>query len=185
MRQRWASSGFTIVELLIVIVVIAILAAVTVAGYQGIQQNAKSSVVNDAVQSWESAVLRLAIEGGVPPAEPTCLGSPGDFPATSTFPQNVCVLVDGNPTVSYDNALFTTWPAIATRPKGLLPETSFNGQGLSVKARGVWLFSTNPSTKSVTLAWVPQISEKCGSGVSALSGDTPLGGGYCWKNVYY
>ena len=36
-------SGFTIVELLIVIVVIAILAAITVVAYNGIQERANSS----------------------------------------------------------------------------------------------------------------------------------------------
>ena len=42
--KQWAKqSGFTIVELLIVIVVIAILAAITIVAYTGIQERAKES----------------------------------------------------------------------------------------------------------------------------------------------
>lgn len=46
MQKRWAthtSKGFTIVELLIVVVVIAILAAITIVSYTGISQKAKTS----------------------------------------------------------------------------------------------------------------------------------------------
>lgn len=41
--MRKSTSGFTIVELLIVIVVIAVLAAITIVAYNGIQQRAKNS----------------------------------------------------------------------------------------------------------------------------------------------
>ena len=41
-------SGFTIVELLIVVVVIAILASISVVAYTGIQQRAKNSAIIDA-----------------------------------------------------------------------------------------------------------------------------------------
>lgn len=43
------SRGFTIVELLIVIVVIAILAAITIVAYNGIQQRARASAVSSAL----------------------------------------------------------------------------------------------------------------------------------------
>lgn len=43
MIQKTKQSGFTIVELLIVVVVIAILAAITIVAYTGIQNRAKNS----------------------------------------------------------------------------------------------------------------------------------------------
>jgi len=48
--KKWAQkqSGFTIVELLIVVVVIAILAAITIVAYNGIQNRAKNSAVQSA-----------------------------------------------------------------------------------------------------------------------------------------
>ena len=50
------TSGFTIVELLIVIVVIGILAAITIVAYNGIQARAK----NSAVQSVAATVVKKA-----------------------------------------------------------------------------------------------------------------------------
>ena len=50
--KTWAQQrGFTIVELLIVVVVIAILAAITIVAYNGIQDRTKQSVAqNSAAQ---------------------------------------------------------------------------------------------------------------------------------------
>lgn len=56
MRVKWASkkAGFTIVELLIVVVVIGILAAITIVAYNGIQQRARNNTKIAAA----SAILR-------------------------------------------------------------------------------------------------------------------------------
>ena len=58
--MKWAKkqTGFTIVELLIVVVVIAILAAITIVGYNGITQRAKGSAAQTSVQS---AVKKIAL----------------------------------------------------------------------------------------------------------------------------
>lgn len=48
-KSGHSSQGFTIVELLIVVVVIAILAAITIAAYNGIQNRAKAAAVQSAV----------------------------------------------------------------------------------------------------------------------------------------
>lgn len=61
--MKWArkQTGFTIVELLIVIVVIAILAAITIVAYNGIQNRAKASAVqsdiSQAVKQLETAKI--------------------------------------------------------------------------------------------------------------------------------
>lgn len=63
--------GFTIVELLIVIVVIAILAAVTIVAYNGIQQRAKAVRQNAAIDRIGKAIQLWSAEKG------SSLGSSG------------------------------------------------------------------------------------------------------------
>jgi prepilin-type N-terminal cleavage/methylation domain-containing protein len=64
------SSGFTIVELLIVIVVIGILAAITIVAYNGIQQRARMSSATSALSqaAKKIAVYQVDNPGQAPPA---------------------------------------------------------------------------------------------------------------------
>ncbi len=68
--------GFTIVELLIVIVIIAILAAFIVISYNGIQLRAENSKTTTAVQAYKKALLQYAVENNAYPSIPysVCLG---------------------------------------------------------------------------------------------------------------
>jgi type II secretion system protein G len=61
-------AGFTIVELLIVIVVIAILAAITVVAYNGIQQRAKDSQRKSDIAAITKALELYYIDNGRYPA---------------------------------------------------------------------------------------------------------------------
>ena len=64
--------GFTIVELLIVIVVIAILAAISIAAYANIQQRAKNTaIINAASQSLKMIQAYIAANGTYPLTIPT------------------------------------------------------------------------------------------------------------------
>ncbi|MBC7942894.1 type II secretion system protein [Candidatus Saccharibacteria bacterium] len=56
MRQQNKHLGFTIVELLIVIVVIGILAAITIVAYNGIQDRARLSKMQSDVQNLSKAI---------------------------------------------------------------------------------------------------------------------------------
>ncbi len=63
----WAKqtqNGFTIVELLIVIVVIGILAAITIVAFNGIQQRARTTAVYDSMQKMEKSLKAYAVTTG-------------------------------------------------------------------------------------------------------------------------
>ncbi len=65
--MRKSVNGFTIVELLIVIVVIAILAAISMVAYQGIQQRAQvSTVQSNLSQIYKKVALTHASTGSWP-----------------------------------------------------------------------------------------------------------------------
>ncbi len=75
-RQTPKHTGFTIVELLIVIVVIAVLAAITVVAYRGLTQRAQDSAVESNVASLVKKTGELSVvHGGVDPS--LLLGSNG------------------------------------------------------------------------------------------------------------
>jgi len=59
-----SKKGFTIVELLIVIVVIAILAAITIVSYNGISNRAKESSAQSGAQQGFSKITAYAIQNG-------------------------------------------------------------------------------------------------------------------------
>lgn len=79
----WAKrkkSGFTIVELLIVIVVIGILAAITIVAYNGIQTRAENTKTINGVAAYAKAFALYAAEKGTYPSTNAypCLGEPTD-----------------------------------------------------------------------------------------------------------
>ncbi len=93
--MRKTVSGFTIVELLIVIVVIAVLAAITVVAYNGIQERAQStSIINKAaaykkgLQLWEADTGRPTTSSCIAPSNYATCDIPGwgfAQPNDSTF----------------------------------------------------------------------------------------------------
>jgi prepilin-type N-terminal cleavage/methylation domain-containing protein len=82
MNKAVRRAGFTIVELLIVIVVIAILAAITIVAYNGIQNRARATAVQaEASQAAKKIVLYSATNSGV---MPTTIEEAGIVPQANT-----------------------------------------------------------------------------------------------------
>ncbi|MET0980440.1 MAG: type II secretion system protein [Candidatus Saccharimonadales bacterium] len=112
--------GFTIVELLIVIVVIGILAAITIPAYNGIQQRARNMVKIQAAKSFDQ-ILRVTFVT-IPPAtllaamdssggwSRACLGT--GYADVNSDGRGDCAVFAGNPYVSvtpaFDALLKTT-----------------------------------------------------------------------------
>lgn len=72
MQQSQRKFGFTIVELLIVIVVIAILAAISIVAYNGIQNRARASAASSALSQAAKNLSLFAVDSG------------GTFPVSSS-----------------------------------------------------------------------------------------------------
>lgn len=75
-------TGFTIVELLIVIVVIGILAAITIVAFNGIQQRASNSQVIAGTRTYISTIKQYATLKSAYPTDYGCLGA--------GYPDNRC-----------------------------------------------------------------------------------------------
>ena len=93
------ANGFTLVELLIVIVIIAVLATITVVAYNGIQQRAEYSKLSAGLHAYEQASQLYRVDHGVFPHTAGylygCLGRLEDYPATPDFQQGQCGLTGG------------------------------------------------------------------------------------------
>ena len=63
-RNRSVGSGFTIVELLVVIVVIGILAAISVVSYNGIAQKAKTTALQSDLTNAKKTLQMYQVENG-------------------------------------------------------------------------------------------------------------------------
>jgi len=77
--MKKTTSGFTIVELLIVIVVIGILAAITIVAYNGIQTRAENAKTVAAVSAWVKAIRMYEADKGSWPTVNSCLGAPSTY----------------------------------------------------------------------------------------------------------
>lgn len=133
--KQQIKSGFTIVELLIVVVVIAILAAIAILSYVGIQDQAQRTQTMAAVNGWEKILRTYMINGGDIGviAEGTCLSAGlEDFPAGDGFLAGRC----GTDTTELIPSMITGFKekSVATIPKTVLKPISYGSQ----KYRGVF-----------------------------------------------
>lgn len=89
--------GFTIVELLIVIVIIGILASITIVGYAGIQQRAQNTVTISSVkQAMTTLSSSYTLNGAIhlndlpSGALGVCIGSAASYPASTRLGAGEC-----------------------------------------------------------------------------------------------
>lgn len=100
--------GFTIVELLIVIVVIGILAAITIVAYNGVQQRARNTQVITGTDVYYNALRSYHAVNGSYPSTAGCLGASypadrcwegdsGTFDVNATLDSNLASYISKKP----------------------------------------------------------------------------------------
>lgn len=99
--QKQKITGFTIVELLIVIVVIGILAAITIVAYNGIQERARAASATTALSQASKILATYQVDfPGIYPADKTALAAIGikdssdvtyQYSRTPSTPNTYCI----------------------------------------------------------------------------------------------
>lgn len=103
LRNKKHSYGFTIVELLIVIVVIGILAAIVIVAYNGVQGRSYDTSVKSDFRNLSQLLLKYQTENGHLPANTTDLASAGikvskgAYDLTNTLSRNVGMCIVAAP----------------------------------------------------------------------------------------
>ena len=131
------AQGFTIVELLIVIVVIAILAAISIAAYTNIQQRAKNTaIINAASQSLKMIEAYIAANGTYPTKGNACI----------TVDSGCRKVADGDAVISADSTFNTRMATIGTLPKSIPTEGNrWHGITYSYKATATFNGESQPA----------------------------------------
>ncbi len=133
--KKSAENGFTIVELLIVIVVIAILAAITVVAYNGIQTRAENTKTIQAVSQYVKAIHSYAAIKGIYPIEAAfpCLGLVGTTCARMSGTSTTCTAASGDggtsTTTGFDTSIKEVISGVMPQPSSQTMSCSGNTYG--------------------------------------------------------
>ena len=133
---RHKNHGFTIVELLIVIVVIAILAAITIVAFNGVQQRAKNSAKLSTVESIIKLIELYRSEYGT-------------YPVTSTYcttTDNKCVNWNGDSITSNNSTLMSALGSYGNVPAASGDDTAGSWYGITyMYSSAGWMFNGSPN----------------------------------------
>ncbi len=171
-NMKKATSGFTIVELLIVIVVIGILAAIVIVTYNGVQARATATKLTTSAKTYEGILKQYkAVNGDYPDisAETGCPGS--TYPAATGFTAGTCGTANAISTAyvipALDNALKTISPTLPDPTYKPLSYQFFAGDVMRT-SRGIEFFDD-----SNTLYYYLPAGSTCKAGTTvALIGAT-------------
>jgi prepilin-type N-terminal cleavage/methylation domain-containing protein len=165
--------GFTIVELLVVIVVIAILAAITVVAYNGIQMRAKNVKTVSAATAWIKILKLYNADKGSWPTAWSCLGNSTTYPGSGGYCWGSTYAVS-------NTVLSQIQPYTSTYPE---PDTTDIAAGTADSPRRGILYTTDNS--SYWRIIITQIgSGSCPNvGLTVSSGPISQSSGY-WCEYY-
>ena len=149
MLRGQKQSGFTIVELLIVVVVIAILAAITIVAYNGIQNRAKSSAVQNTAAQVSKKIGLWQVDN--PNTSPASLATVGlSFNGTTTSEYSPGSNGEWCATITSSNVSYSVDYLRATPSVGGCPGHASNG------VEAITNYATNPHAVSTGSAYTNQ-----------------------------
>ncbi|MBC7869011.1 prepilin-type N-terminal cleavage/methylation domain-containing protein [Candidatus Saccharibacteria bacterium] len=172
-KKQPYSHGFTIVELLIVIVVIGILAAISIVAYNGIQSRARAAAVSSALEQTGRKLALYAVDNNSFPIDLATVGITSSGGTSyqysvnnSVTPQTYCVTAT-NGTTSYKASSAATAPTsggCAGHGQGGIVAVTNNAKNPYIKSGvtvgwsgynplGGQAFSTSPSSNGIRGAW--------------------------------
>lgn len=139
-NAKSSTNGFTIVELLIVIIIIAILAAMALGTFRGTQARAETSRILSEARTWKQAIQAYKAQTGttlLPGPSQICLGD--SLPAADGFIANNCMMMNGNPTgvVNSPSAMTTLRTVISKIPS---PQTVAVVADYTSSGWGTWKY---------------------------------------------
>jgi len=106
--------GFTLIELMVVIVIIAILAAVALPNFMGATEKARESAVTSAVKALQTSLEMYAVDNNgsypITTSDSNALTAIQDYLPNKKFPNNP----SNNQPYSYDNGLVDSTSATTT-----------------------------------------------------------------------
>lgn len=160
---RRGNKGFTIVELLIVIVVIAILAAITIVAFNGLQERARASAVSSALSQASRKLALYNVDNGAYPAALADVGvvdpqsASYQYSSTSGSPGAYCI------TGTQGSTSLWVSDSSTTPTKGGCPG---HGQGGVAAATNL---AKNPALRAGSAGWT-QYNPANGYTTSAVPG---------------
>ena len=172
-HKREGTHGFTIVELLIVVVIIAILAAITLVTYSGIQQRANNAAIIDAASKSVRMIQAYIAANGTYPQSG---GSGSTWGCVTTG--ITCTWSDSS-TVPASSTLSNNMATIGTLPK-TVPISGTAGNGIQTYWSGSFTLN-GTSEPFIVNYWLIGTNKQCGvPGTVTYNGNilSPSSSGY-------
>jgi|GEM_PF-539161 len=173
-KQTSRLSGFTIVELLIVIVVIGILAAITIVAFNGVQNKAKVASLQSDTQNAVKSLELFKAESGT-----------SQYPLTST---QANLKASANNSISYTGYTASDGYCVQTANTSGGSTLSYYATNVTQLKQGtctpITNIVTNPSLETATTGWSPQWFGSGGDGTTTRTTSAAKCGAYGYRKQW-